>query len=200
MKLSIISLDYIFPEEAGILCHFFEKGVEYIIIHKPQNIERDIIQLINEIPQKYHSRIIIHERFGLLKHFNLNGILLSKKNPKAPTLDKIFSKSVPCSRIDDIMKYQNFHHIFFGPVFESISKEIKPTFGETALREAKGKNIINEKVIAMGGISEETIPIAKSIGFENVAVLGSLWKNYPTDNNKQALLERFDKLIGLMKN
>ena len=196
MRLSVISLDYIFPEEVEVLLHFFEHGIEYFVMRKPQNLEKDIIRLINQIPQKYHSQIIIQDRFSLLKQFNLNGILLSKKNPKAPMLEKLFSKNIACSRIDDIIKYQNFHHIFFGPVFDSISKEIKPAFGKTALIEAKERNIINDKLIAMGGIDKDTIPEAKMLGFEHVAVLGSLWKNYPADNDKKALYDRFDKLMS----
>jgi len=197
MKLSIISLDYIFPDEVEVLSHFFERGVTYLVLRKPQNLEKDIIQLISQIPQKYHDRIIVQDRFSLLKRFDLNGILLSKKSPKAPALEKRFSKSISCSRIDDIMKYQNFHHIFFGPVFDSISKTIKPAFGETALKDAKERNIINEKVIAMGGIGKQTIPEAKSYGIESVAVLGSLWKNYPADNDKKALYDRFDILYEI---
>ena len=197
MKLSIISLDYIFPEEAEVLCHFFEEGIEYIVMRKPRNLEKEIILLINQIPQKYHNRIIIQDHFSLLKRFNLNGVLLSKKNPKAPILEKRFLKSIACSRIDDIFKYQNFHHIFFGPIFDSISKDVKPDFGETALKDAKERNIIDDKVIAVGGIDNKTIPEARMFGFEHVAVLGSLWKNYPVDNDKNALYARFDKLIEL---
>jgi len=197
MKLSVISLEYIFPGEEEVLCYFFEKGVEYVVMRKPQNIEKDIVHLINRIPSKYHNKIIIQDRFNLLKHFNFNGILLSKKSPKAPVLDKRFSKSVSCSRIEDVMRYQNFYHIFFGPVFNSVSKTIKPAFGDIALKEAKERNIINDKVIAVGGIDEHTIPEAKMFGFEHAAVLGSLWQNYPADNDKQALYARFDKLMEL---
>ena len=195
MKLSIISLDSIFPEEAGIICQFFEKGVEFLVLRKPHNLERDIIHLLDEIPSKYHNKIIIQDHFSLLRRFNLNGILLSKKSPKAPTLEKEFSKSVSCSRLEDILKYQNFHHIFFGPVFDGISKEVKPAFGETALKEAKSKKIIDEKIIAMGGINEATIQQAKSIGFERVAVLGSFWKDYLKDKDKGALFNRLDELL-----
>lgn len=197
MKLSVVSLEYIFPGEDEILCYFFEKGVEYVVMRKPRNTEKDIIHLISRIPSKYHEKIIIQDRFSLLKHFNLNGILLSKRSPKAPVLEKRFSKSVSCSRIEDVIRYQNFYHIFFGPVFDSISKTIKPAFGETALKEAKERNIINDKVIAVGGIDENTIPEAKMFGFEHIAVLGSLWKNYPEEDDKEVLYARFDKLMEL---
>jgi len=198
MKLGVICLDYIFPTEVEVLSYFFEKGIEFAVVRKSQNLERDIISLLNDIPQEYHNRIIVQNRFSLLKHFELNGILLSKKKPKAPVLERRFTKGVSCSRLEDVMKYQNFQNIFFGPVFNSISKEnLVPTLGETALMEAKAKNIINEKIIAVGGINEETIPKARMIGFERVAVLGSLWKNYPKDNDKEALYARFDKLIEL---
>jgi len=198
MKIGIICPDYIFPSEEEILSYFFEKGIEFAVMRKSQNLERDIVRFIDDIPQKYHDKIIIQDRFNLLKHFSLNGILLSKKKPKAPSLEKRFTKGVSCSRIDDILKYQNFQNIFFGPVFESISKNnIKPVFGETALIEAKAKNIINEKVIAMGGIDEETILKAKMIGFERVALFGGLWGNYFVDNDKEALYARFENLMKL---
>ena len=199
MKLGIISLSYIFPSEAEVLSHFFENGVDFVVIRKPQNLERDIIRLIQEIPRKHHDKIIVQDRFSLLKHFKLNGVLLSKKNPQAPVTNKNFTKSVSCSRIEDVMKYQNFHNIFFGPVFDSISKDAKSPFGQTALLEAKEKNIIGERVIAMGGINEDTIQQAKLIGFKRVAVFGSLWENYPSDEDKDALYARFDRMMEACK-
>lgn len=198
MKLSIISLEHVFPGESELLTAFFQKEIEHIYIRKPNSTEQEIRDMINKIPEEYHHRIIVQNHFNLIRQFNLNGVLLSRRFPVAPNMEKSkgITKAVACSRVEDLGKYINFQNILFGPLFDpSSSSMLKNGFSLEKLREAKERNVINSKVVAMGGICTETILFAKSIGFERVATWSSLWGNYSKDKDKFVVLKRLDEMI-----
>ena len=68
-------------------------------------------------------------------------------------------------------------YVFLSPIFNSISKQgYASAFTPKALFEAKQKGIINEKVVALGGITAANINKIKSYGFGGVALLGDVWR------------------------
>lgn len=88
--------------------------------------------------------------------------------------------------------------MFLSPIFDSISKSgYNHAFTKEQLLEAKSRHLINEKVVALGGIDHKTIPFAVQYGFGGIAVLGSLWENYLQDKDKKALLQRFRNLQAI---
>ena len=85
--------------------------------------------------------------------------------------------------------------MFLSPIFDSISKVgYSHAFTREQLLDAKSRHLINEEIIALGGIAQETIPLAAQYGFGGVAVLGSLWGNYLQNRDERALLQRFRNL------
>ena len=65
-------------------------------------------------------------------------------------------------------------YVFLSPIFDSISKQgYSAAFEAEAL--AAALQTARCPVIALGGISTQNIPIAASLGFAGVAVLGSIW-------------------------
>jgi thiamine-phosphate pyrophosphorylase len=44
------------------------------------------------------------------------------------------------------------------------------------LQIAKDKGIIDQKVIAMGGVSNQRVEVLKMLGFGGAALLGALWR------------------------
>ncbi len=63
-------------------------------------------------------------------------------------------------------------YVFLSPVFPSISK---PGYGGS-LNLEELKVVVNRKVIALGGITEERLPIVERIGFGGAAMLGAVWR------------------------
>ena len=83
--------------------------------------------------------------------------------------------------------------MFLSPIFQSISKERYGSgFSLDGLRNAKG--IIDDKVIALGGICPRTITKLKDIPFGGVAVLGALWGNDPSLLVADQLIKQFKRL------
>ena len=77
-------------------------------------------------------------------------------------------------RLTEINMYD---YVFLSPIFNSISKkEYFSKFNDEILLNASLNGKINKKVIALGGINQETLPIVKKYGFWGVAVIGSVWE------------------------
>ena len=63
-------------------------------------------------------------------------------------------------------------------------------FSEAALLKASASGLINEKVIALGGVDENTLPQLSPFAFGGAAVLGCVWRDFST--------ERFKRLADLV--
>ena len=61
---------------------------------------------------------------------------------------------------------------------------------------AAKEHIIDEKVIALGGITPDNISKIKEYGFGGVAVLGFIWEEYLIDNNIDNLLSRYNLICN----
>jgi thiamine-phosphate pyrophosphorylase len=86
-------------------------------------------------------------------------------------------------------------YLFLGPIFDSISKEnYTSRFPESLLYDLKDKGVINEKIIALGGINKENMHKVKDYGFGGVAILGALWENFPKQQDTEKLLTRFKEI------
>ena len=72
---------------------------------------------------------------------------------------------------------EEFDYLFLSPIFDSISKGgYKSTFSSEQLIEASKAGVIDEKVIALGGITIDKIPYLKRLNFGGVAMLGAIYK------------------------
>jgi thiamine-phosphate pyrophosphorylase len=138
--------------------------------------------------------------------FSLKGIHLNRRNwqqgtplPEVindhPGSEHRLSVSRSCHSFDDVSAPGSSDYAFLSPVFDSISKTgYKQAFTPQQLYEAKERQIINENVIALGGITSDKIPTACRYGFGGVAVLGALWGDFAANGNGVELLKRFNEL------
>lgn len=195
MKLIIITNETIFEGNGALLNKLFAEGMETLHLRKPFATESEVEYLLNQIDAEYHRQIVLHDHFGLLKTFDLKGVHLNRRNTIRPHITDI-SVSHLCHSFECLeASMENHDYIFLSPIFDSISKTgYNHAFTKEQLLVAKSKHLINEKVIALGGIDHKTIPLAVQYGFGGVAVLGSLWENYLQDKDKKALLQRFRNL------
>jgi thiamine-phosphate pyrophosphorylase len=121
-----------------------------------------------------------------------NGNMIDNKRPA----DRCWlSVSRSCHSLEEIMESPSFDYLFLSPVFDSISKtDYKQGFTPERLREAKSGKIIGEKVIALGGITAENVPVVRDYGFGGIAVLGALWSDFERNSNMNELLKLFNEL------
>ncbi len=200
MKLIVITTPSFFIEEDKILTTLFEEGLDYLHIRKPDTAPMFSERLLTLIPEQYRKRIVTHDHFYLKEEFNLMGIHLNSRNPEAPENYR-GHVSCSCHSIEEVKKKKSScNYVFMSPVFDSISKkEYLSTYSAEDIRKASKEGIIDKKVIALGGITDENLPLIKDYGFGGAAIMGDLWSRFDAHNNMdyKELIEHFRVLKRL---
>ncbi|MDR1023087.1 MAG: thiamine phosphate synthase [Prevotellaceae bacterium] len=194
MRLIVITSEAGFEGEAAALNRLFERGMNTLHLRRPSATEEDLRRLLLTIRTEFRSRIVLHSCFALTQAFRLKGVHLNRRNPACPQ-PRPGSLSRSCHSIAELEQSDGFDYVFLSPIFDSLSKKgYARAFTEEDLLQAKAKGLIGQKVVALGGISAATLPLAAAYGFGGVAVLGALWSDYPQRRDEKGLIERFDAL------
>ncbi|MGL5937662.1 MAG: thiamine phosphate synthase [Phocaeicola sp.] len=197
MKLILITTPYYFVQEDKILTALFESGLETLHLRKPNSSPILAERLLKLIPEQFHRRIVIHENFHLHQDRFLKGVHLNRRCSTLPPNHK-GHVSTSCHSIEEILKYKSAcNYLFLSPIFDSISKQnYSSSYTPEEIRAASKRGVIDQKVIALGGIEEENLTEIKDYGFGGAAILGALWNKFDlrNDQNYDSILEHFEVL------
>ncbi|MNQ21567.1 transcriptional regulator TenI [compost metagenome] len=179
----VISNPFAVADEIKIIHSLFEEGLSLLHIRKPNFSELEMAQFIHQIKLEFKGRIVLHNHHQLGKDLGIDRFHFSEKERKqnsgfpARFSEPCRSRSTSTHSIEDFNSLENnFHYAFLSPVFKSISKE--NYHPKIDLFEAlKSKKNQHTKVIALGGIDAENIQKTLESGFDDVALLGSIWNN-----------------------
>jgi len=178
MELIVIAKPTVFKEESNLINQLFEAGLQVFHLRK-ENVDKAAYQKIIEgISSEYHPRIALHHFHSLANDYNIQRIhhrenfRKERDNVELPE-NKIFSTSI--HHLADMEQIKQYQYSFFGPVFNSLSKPgyqgvIPPDF-------RLEKQQATPKIIAIGGISLAEIDQVKTMNFDGVALLGSIWND-----------------------
>lgn len=193
-QLIVITTPYYFPDEGHVLTRLFDEGMQRLHLRKPESDAGGLQRLLDEIPTIYHPQIVLHDHFELAAAYHLGGIHLNQRNPQVPVgWSGTVSRS--CHSIEEIERFQPLDYLFLSPIFQSISKEgYGNGFTMETLRAASDAGIINEKVIALGGISLNTLSRLRTFPFGGAAVLGALWGNRPSADEMETIITHYKEL------
>ena len=203
MKLIVITVETFLEREAEAVNLLFENGLEVLHFRKPCASPYETKSFIKQIKTDFHSRMVLHDCYELTELFDLKGIHLNRRNRdmfmnKPLCGERRLSISRSCHSLEEVVEARFCDYVFLSPVFDSVSKiGYKQAFTPRQLEDAKERGIIDESVMALGGITAENIPVAHRYGFGGVAVLGSLWNGFAADGNVNELLERFNELKNI---
>lgn len=170
-------------DEHKIIRQIFEEGLEIFHLRKKEYSEDEIRAFIENIPEKYRRRIVLHSHYHLADEYGLKGI----------HVPAVYAGDIPAGTLSvsfhspkEIQKSElPFDYCFLSPVFDSISKEgyksrFNPDDLKLFLKDRK------EKIIALGGMDEDKIETVKNLGFSGIAWLGAIWQSeYPVDKFKR---------------
>jgi thiamine-phosphate pyrophosphorylase len=194
MKLIVITSENFFDDEGRIINLLFQNGLEILHLRKPSSSIEAVKELTMSIDASFHKRIVLHDHFSLTETFDLRGVHLNRRNMVAPQKEKL-SLSCSCHSFEEVVSSRGYDYVFLSPIFDSISKAgYIGGFTSEQLYEAKYEGIINERVMALGGITQDKIPLVGQFGFGGIVVLGAIWSDFGRDGNTDDLLRRFDKL------
>lgn len=191
--LFVISDPVCFKGEARLINQLFETGMDVFHLRKPGIDQRSFEKLIAEIDIRYHNKIALHQFhelhmvFPLIKRLHYPEQL--RMTVFEPDLTDIegYNLSTSIHHLDDLEKLKYFNYTFYGPVFNSISK-----LGYTGLH--KAQLLIPDqkrkvKIIGLGGITHSNLERVSEMGFDGVAVLGTIW------NDKAKAIDNFKSLL-----
>ena len=175
MKLIAITQPSMIEDESVFVSKLFEKGFDIVHLRKPDADIEQCRRLLRELSDEERRKIVIHDHHELMNEFNLKGLHFNKNVTVVPDDYKGF-KTRSCHSFDEVMKYKNdSDFVFLSPIFDSISKVgYNSAFTEDMLRDASVKGIIDEKVVALGGVTFEKISYLKELNFGGAAMMGVL--------------------------
>jgi thiamine-phosphate pyrophosphorylase len=199
-KLIILSPERTLKNETMLLRGLFEEGLELFHLRKPAYSYEQLKKYLNEIPEKFHSRIIIHSHYRLLDEFGLKGIHLTENSRKDPGVLRFIRKKKPRHISTSFHTLSAFRrskrtyvYVFLSPVFDSISKKgYRSRFDLSLLRKELPVLRKKQKILALGGITEKNIKSVRDTGFAGAAMLGQIWENKRPVENFRRLKRRFN--------
>lgn len=196
MKLIVVTTPTFFVEEDQILTALFEEGLDILHLRKPETPAMYSERLLTLIPQKYHKRIVTHEHFYLQEEFGLMGIHLNRRNPSEPH-DYSGHISCTCRTLSELSSKKHFYdYLFLSPVFDSVSSPRPASFTTEELRQGSHDKLIDNKIMALGGVRWENISLVRDLGFGGAVIMGDLWSKFNacTDRDYRGIIEYFKKL------
>ena len=179
MKLIVITYPTFFQGEAQCVDALFRNGLEYLHLRKPEADARAYETFLKQVESQYYPRIVLHDHFELAEQYGLKGVHLNQRNPYPPE-KWVGHISRSCHSLEEVVAHKpQCDYLFLSPIFDSISKQgYGPSLSADMLRKAKEEGIIDDKVIALGGMSVERLPLVRSWGFGGVAFLGDVWNPF----------------------
>ncbi|GGA79149.1 thiamine phosphate synthase [Flavobacterium palustre] len=182
----IISNPTAVANEIKLIHSLFENGMELFHIRKPDFSEEEMKVFVTAIGLEYRNRLVLHSYHHLAEEFGIKRLHFSSTNrPDNFQKTEGFSISTSTHSIEEFNALsEDFDYAFLSPVFKSISKEnYEPNVNWST--EIEKRIHFKTKLIGLGGIQSENIHQAMEIGFNNVALLGSIWNsNNPIENFK----------------
>ncbi len=187
MKLVVVTAESNQPWEHAVLAELFADGLERCHVRKPHASTDELARWIERVPREFRSRLVTHQHHELVQRYGLGGCHWKDAAfaPIVATPGATFC-SRSCHNLETLRASLGIYHaVFFGPVFDSISKRGygpgSVAAGERSRNEVsaflRDRTVAQRRttIVALGGIDAMTAPQALALGFDGVAVLGAVW-------------------------
>ena len=178
-------------DETAIIHSLFAEGLSLLHVRKPDFTGRDMKSFLSAIGLEFRDRLVLHSHHYLAEDFGVNRFHFSEEKAKilhlpVRLLKPITSLSASVHSIEDFnLLKTEFDYAFLSPIYPSISKQ-----GYSSeinhLEAIQQRTNFSAELIALGGISPENVQRTLEIGFDNVALLGTIWNSdNPLENFKK---------------
>ena len=162
-------------DEQKRIVDYLNGEIDFFHIRKPNLSIEQLRYYLDEFPLEIRNRLTIHYHPSLALEFGLGGVHYNIQNPYIKPTHSDLRKSFSSHKIAEMIDAtKTFDYVFLSPIYNSISKQdYNSSF---RIEDLKKLNLINEKVIALGGVKKENFEELKKIGFGGAAMTGSLWQ------------------------
>lgn len=196
MRIILITRPDFFSGESALIGRMLESGLPLLHIRKPEADEGEMERLIISLPKKYRHRIVVHSHYDLIPKLGLRGAHLGRGRNLPPDFPKEIPTSYSCHSIEEVMfRKRDMECVWLSPIFTSISKKgYQSAFTAQQISEAHRRGIIDEKVVALGGIGPARLMEVKNMGFGGAAILGDVWQSPDPVARLKELLELTERI------
>ena len=157
-------------DEARKIVLLLESGVDTVHIRKPGLDEAATAGLIESVPVALRHRLRLHDHFALAAGYGLAGVHLNSRNPEPPA--GAASVTASCHTPAEVRGASGYEYVTLSPVFDSISKRgYRRAFDIDAL----GPLLARTRVVALGGVTPDSLELLRQKGFFGAALLGYIW-------------------------
>ena len=178
----VISYPTAVEDEATIINALFDEELEILHVRKPDAEINELRALIEKIHSTYHHRIALHQHHEIATDYGIKRLhfIEEKRNEMSEEALIQFKtdKNILSTSIHQVEAYNTlpacFEYTFFGPVFNSISKQGYTSSVKNDFVFPVKDN--HPKVIAIGGIDATNIQQAMNMQFNGAAILGAIWQ------------------------
>lgn len=176
----VITPPEIIQNEVHLWEALFLAGLQRLHVRKPHASVSQLNDMLISLPEKYHSRLILHQDHKLAENFKLGGIHFKSINLPEEYLitDENLSQSKSCHTPRQVLNnYKKYDYVFLSPIFDSISKNGYPSaFYTDEIKTFFQDNPQVNNCVALGGISSKNVKECLDLGFSGCALLGAIWK------------------------
>lgn len=175
-------------DETDICKELLNEGLQRLHVRKPNWDDAKLNGWLSRFSEAELKKMVIHHNRNAFEKFNAGGLHVSY----SAELPVVKNGSLSCSvhnwdeASDAIEKCD---YVFISPLFDSISKSAYKKNPDLIIIP---QNLSGRRIIALGGIDENTIEEVFDIGYSGAAVLGYIW------NNPESAVINFNKLNNLI--
>jgi thiamine-phosphate pyrophosphorylase len=173
--------------EISTIHSLFESGLDLFHVRKPAFSASEMKDFVNSIGLEFRNKLVLHSHHHLAEELGINRIHFTSTNrpdtfSKASEFKTISTSTHLIEEFNSLSK--DFDYAFLSPVYPSISKEnYLPK--KDLFEEIKNRTNFNTKLIALGGIEAQNIKKTLDAGFDDIALLGTIWNSKtPIENFK----------------
>jgi thiamine-phosphate pyrophosphorylase len=189
----VISTPDIFPEEHAVVEELFAAGLTRFHLRKSRFSWRELREWVEALPEDLLGKVVVHSQPGLVLDYSLGGLhLRAGQRPPADWPAEI-PVSYACANFDDLVRSRKPAYATIGPVFPTEGRR-RDRDNEPQRTPEEYAEIVNSwkdkpnaaPLLALGGLTVDNIHLARALGFDGFAVVGSVWDaESPADAFKQ---------------
>lgn len=182
-KIIAITPESPIEEEDAKIEQLLQAGFAFVHLRHPGISEEDTAAIISAISEPLRRKVKLHDYLDVATQFGA-GVHFNSRNP----VNQAFKgpQSASCHRLDEVDKLAPLcNYVTLSPIFDSLSKQgYKSRFslGEELRRKIEGKN-----VIALGGVTPESLGDLQKSGFAGAAMLGFIPWQLPLQEFKEQI-------------
>lgn len=197
--LIVISDAVMHDNEAAMINALFEEGMEIFHLRKPEATASEMQQLLEQVNPDHWNKISIHSHHQLACMWGMKRLHFTETKRRCSTQLEWQALQqdgfLLTTSIHQVQEADNlphcFEYAFLGPVFNSISKQGY----ESAIAKETKLPPSQTKLIAIGGIKENNMEHALQMGFDGVAVLGTIWQNNDPVKRFQEIKKTWNSIV-----